>query len=238
MRGRDGQATLKQSVHIYFNPRAPCGGATIVSICVGVTSPISIHAPRAGARPAVAAVFNSFPVISIHAPRAGARPPTLKLWTPLSLFQSTRPVRGRDHCKCSRRKRQSISIHAPRAGARQTLTLNYYPAERFQSTRPVRGRDVVHITFQDFARSFQSTRPVRGRDADRTCAREQYYISIHAPRAGARQPVLSAVCATLTFQSTRPVRGRDRQAAYQIARTHDFNPRAPCGGATRVLPAD
>ena len=34
------------------------------------------------------------------------------------------------------------------------------------------------------------------------------------------------------FQSTRPVRGRDRYRNSRQPACHDFNPRAPCGGAT------
>ena len=35
------------------------------------------------------------------------------------------------------------------------------------------------------------------------------------------------------FQSTRPVRGRDKLKRQLVAAQYNFNPRAPCGGATR-----
>ena len=102
--------------------------------------------------------------ISIHAPRA-----------------------GRDHSWVNIQLNLEISIHAPRAGARPNNYIAIRPTLLFQSTRPVRGRDALSA--------------FRGRDVN---------ISIHAPRAGARQ--LSSLCDNLSY---------------------NFNPRAPCGGATK-----
>ena len=81
---------------------------------------------------------------------------------------------------------QTISIHAPRAGARLRFQRVYTWLMIFQSTRPVRGRDILHLYNIHY-----------------------FHISIHAPRAGAR-----------------------RVAWWTAGLVQDFNPRAPCGGAT------
>ena len=121
VRGRDCPVFLCCSHASYFNPRAPCGGATAVGGNVNLNADISIHAPRAGAR-------HSKPASSSFC----------------SLFQSTRPVRGRDgNLSMSFGIDAEISIHAPRAGARQTTAHKYKVIYGFQSTRPVRGRDLV-----------------------------------------------------------------------------------------------
>ena len=80
----------------------------------------------------------------------------------------------------------------------------------FQSTRPVRGATTLRETARRAGR-FQSTRPVWARQADRTCAGEQHYISIHAPRAG-RDAYFSPVWGGSPY----------------------FNPRAPCGARRHV----
>ena len=100
-------------------------------------------------------------LISIHAPRA-----------------------GRDHCKGSRRKRQSISIHAPRAG-----------------------RDLVYGLLANGFTEFQSTRPVRGATDQVHRGELAGSISIHAPRAGRDVALDQQQANDVLFQSTRPVRG-------------------------------
>ena len=73
VRGRDGRIPSSGRINRNFNPRAPCGGAT---------HPVQVLVEGHG--------------ISIHAPRAGAR--LVRYYGPDydNLFQSTRPVRGRD----------------------------------------------------------------------------------------------------------------------------------------------
>ena len=172
----------------YFNPRAPCGGATRSRCGSWIGWRISIHAPRAGAR-------------LWHRSRTMRR----------GVFQSTRPVRGRDNISqfivslplyfnprapCGGATssdilsdmRKIISIHAPRAGARLAGGALRSFRSGFQSTRPVRGRDSMLTTLPPSVTLFQSTRPVRGRDVDVNDATAvRNFISIHAPRAGARQ---------------------------------------------------
>ena len=168
----------------------------------------------------------SIPVsgISIHAPRAGARQASFTAWAMCRLiFQSTRPVRGRDlsrpsgyDCKqyfnprapCggatstseASNPRMFISIHAPRAGARQAMCNRRAANNIFQSTRPVRGRDYPLIRCKRLYAIFQSTRPVRGRDLQTSIRGGNAEISIHAPRAGARQQKYTKLLYTLLRQ--------------------------------------
>ena len=139
--GRDRRHPRQAGRTGNFNPRAPCGGATRAR----------------GQRASPPTDFNP------RAPCGGATrfPP---LGVEMLIFQSTRPVRGRDACQRIRffscfnfnprapcggatRHRVSdggaavISIHAPRAGARRRGSRRSSPARIFQSTRPVRGRD-------------------------------------------------------------------------------------------------
>src|SRR5699024_4453781 len=106
------------TAYLRFNPRAPRGGAT------------TVNAERYAADP-----------VSIHAPRVGARLRRALIWHPQQEFQSTRPAWGRDGADAAgngRRVRfnpraprggatplpvalgdaQVVSIHAPRVGAR------------------------------------------------------------------------------------------------------------------------
>ena len=210
VRGRDACQRIRFFSCFNFNPRAPCGGATARIAAIIPGAYISIHAPRAGARPVDSAFI---------------------MW--MAIFQSTRPVRGRDaiplrivdrmenfnpRAPCGGATLASvpddaqggISIHAPRAGARHK-----------QRARKA------------WAKLFQSTRPVRGRDQIKQGAARYVDISIHAPRAGARQIGFPVFLSTDTFQSTRPVRGRDIGGAPAPSCFFYFNPRAPCGGATQ-----
>ena len=186
VRGRDAIPLRIVDRMENFNPRAPCGGATLASVPDDAQGGISIHAPRAGAR---------------HKQRAR------KAWA--KLFQSTRPVRGRDQIKQGAARYVDISIHAPRAGARQIGFPVFLSTDTFQSTRPVRGRDIggapapscffyfnprapcggatQHNQPNSQPGKFQSTRPVRGRDPMAQAHIKILHISIHAPRAGARQ---------------------------------------------------
>ena len=233
VRGRDCNVNVLGCSHIDFNPRAPCGGATSASRAACPIAPISIHAPRAGARRRCKAGSTAWTDFNPRAPCGGAT-----LWCRNCkaihlVFQSTRPVRGRDPISTGKMPAApKISIHAPRAGARRAAGLhrheqkNFNPRApcggatmtpsirrkvlEFQSTRPVRGRDHP-LTCGSFAEiQFQSTRPVRGRDHG------------WRPTSGT----------SLVFQSTRPVRGRDYVPQRGDPGYRHFNPRAPCGGAT------
>ena len=81
----------------------------------------------------------------------------------------------------------------------------------FQSTRPVRGATAGLVGHRKDPRDFNPRAPCGARQADRTCAGEQHYISIHAPRAG-RDAYFSPVWGGSPY----------------------FNPRAPCGARRHV----
>ena len=164
VRGRDTSFAMLRFVNFHFNPRAPCGGATPRPRLYGQRLHISIHAPRAGARRGVHHLGAVDLRISIHAPRAGARLPDVIATEVTVLFQSTRPVRGRDSMQVSGfRIYFLISIHAPRAGARLFHKQLSPSIIDFNPRAPCGG-----------ATGFPAGRAFTG------C------ISIHAPRAGAR----------------------------------------------------
>ena len=76
---------------------------------------VSIHAPRAGRDGLVCADFGDFCRFNPRAP-CGARPVRMVAAGVISVFQSTRPVRGATKHPPVRAFRVSVSIHAPRAG--------------------------------------------------------------------------------------------------------------------------
>ena len=153
----------------------------------------------------------------------------------MAIFQSTRPVRGRDLPRQNSCGAGRISIHAPRAGARRESERSQKSDRRLISIHaPRAGARPGARAARQALWVFQSTRPVRGRDSPPApklvlCGGD---ISIHAPRAGARRHLIHKTTVTKIFQSTRPVRGRDCFSQVVKVSLRDFNPRAPCGGAT------
>ena len=113
--GRDIMKPERKNTWKDFNPRAPCGarpaqasvrqrpkqfqstrplrGATLRKEVWTEYLHISIHAPLAG-RDSGAAKPSSMMMISIHAPLAGRDGISKKIFTSISRFQSTRPLRG------------------------------------------------------------------------------------------------------------------------------------------------
>ena len=120
-------------------------------------------------------------------------------------FQSTRPLRGATQYRLSAPTGRPISIHAPLAGRDDESTALGISVFAFQSTRPLRG--ATHWSKErPKTWKFQSTRPLRGA----TCGVEVHQvlcnISIHAPLAG-RDLVVKIITVAHRY----------------------FNPRAPCG---------
>ena len=145
-------------------------------------------------------------------PRApcGARRRCVAANSQISLFQSTRPLRGATY-RCGRLGRHGLDFN-PRApcGARPNQSSVWRDKHYFNPRAPCGARP--HPPPEPpYCKEFQSTRPLRG----------------------ATGVVALARGANLRFQSTRPLRG-----ATMLCRRHgtrwDFNPRAPCG-ARRVL---
>ena len=163
-------------------------------------------------------------------PRApyGARLPSTVSFRVPPVFQSTRPVRGRDLSARPVPVRHVVSIHAPRAGrdfAGWFWLMGYHA---FQSTRPVRGATTLRECRRN--RILVSIHaPRAGRDFRKADFAWGISVSIHAPRAGRD---LDAPCHRhehQRFQSTRPVRGATRRTCIVGNSARGFNPRAPCG---------
>ena len=197
---------------LYFNPRAPHGGATYDNSPPLARVVISIHAPRMGARPP-RSVRSQAATISIHAPRMGARRAPAVPYAAIMEFQSTRPAWGRDLHRASVYRRRGISIHAPRMGARHRRHVSPCACARFQSTRPAWGRDN------------HALRRAAG-----------HRISIHAPRMGARRSV-SCVGVSPRYFNPRALTGRDLSVPSISDGAYNFNPRALTGrDHCKILP--
>ena len=112
--GRD-PPLFRGGMRIYgFNPRAPCG-ARHFDKC-SLNSPISFN-PRApcGARQIVTGYAHMETSFNPRAP-CGARLIGFCRFPVLSVFQSTRPVRGATVPHATTTPRGRVSIHAPHAG--------------------------------------------------------------------------------------------------------------------------
>ena len=141
-RGSDGQARPQNLKPVYFNPRSPRGGATVLPIYQADSrasfqstlptrgsdqlgypsyttgSRISIHAPHEGER-----LTSTAPKISRRAfqstlPTRGSDNLRGRGHGLVGLFQSTLPTRGSDAPALTMREKLEISIHAPHEGER------------------------------------------------------------------------------------------------------------------------
>ena len=257
VRGRDKSAFPFSLVPIHFNPRAPCGGATGGRNFFPPFGVISIHAPRAGARLAGTSESHTHRTyFNPRAPCGGAtnlihettvtkifqstRPvrgrDLMLMMLPLfvTLFQSTRPVRGRDPDVTIPVATAGISIHAPRAGAR--LRFSCFTPHRpgyFNPRAPCGGATLSGEKLTKKSGNFNPRAPCGGATDVNDATAVRNFISIHAPRAGARPRRAPADSSPGIFQSTRPVRGRDPGLSGEQGAQKYFNPRAPCGGATQ-----
>ena len=103
----------------------------------------------------------------------------------MSVFQSTRPVRGATITPVSGAQMPLVSIHAPRAGRDRGATCRpCRPGTCFNPRAPCGARPQMAFFRKTDADVFQSTRPVRGATVE-LCVRAEIG----------------------EFQSTRPVRG-------------------------------
>ena len=165
-----------------FNPRAPYGARRVSFCWQGCKIWISIHAPHTG-RDMQTDGENYWKDISIHAPHTGRDNVIWNGLLVMSLFQSTRPIRGATwRCPSASFLRGYFNPRAPYGArpsrpARRTRTTYFNPrapygarprshscsaaTQRFQSTRPIRGATFMLGTLRA-TREFQSTRPIRG----------------------------------------------------------------------------
>ena len=101
----------------------------------------------------------------------------------ISIFQSTRPLRGATVPVTERLPELEISIHAPLAGRDFVRATFSKERVQFQSTRPLRG--ATESSYQTVTEDlFQSTRPLRGATDVEIVTVSSMSISIHAPLAG------------------------------------------------------
>ena len=124
-------------------------------------------------------------------------------------FQSTRPAWGRDAEESETSLPHGISIHAPRMGARRLKARIDKYRKAFQSTRPAWGRDSLAIIRYVSTPHFNPRAPHGGATEWKMMTRLPFYISIHAPRMGARLVPYRVTARNIAFQSTRPAWGRD-----------------------------
>ena len=183
---------------------------TSYSRVVGVK--ISIHAPLAGRD----FTFRPSPPHTAHFnPRApcGARHIATLDKSEMSIFQSTRPLRGATILSADPAPAESISIHAPLAGRDPHARSYLYRHRHFNPRAPCGARleRVLRI-----ARSLP--------------------ISIHAPLAGRDDPAAVLRYKALKISIHAPLAGRDVNGSGTFSSSSDFNPRAPCGARPLLVP--
>ena len=166
---------------------------------------ISIHPPRAG-RDAVAAPAAECEQISIHPPRAGRDQHFSQGQYAVTVFQSTRPVRGGTFLYSEGIRGFLFQSTRPVRGGTCPLC-RPYPYGRISIHPPRAGRDWDDATPGDVYFSISIHPPRAGRDRGTTTTPYRIVISIHPPRAGRDQAAAEADGRSVSFQSTRPVRG-------------------------------
>ena len=144
--------------------------------------------------------------VSIHAPRAGCDSGCQFTEDATEWFQFTHPVRGATLDIAKKTLSESVSIHAPRAGCdlrfyhslsdlqrfnsrtpcgvRQGRATGSKVVIMFQFTHPVRGATMTGAWSVPSALSFNSRTPCGVRPIKRLTQNDEWYVSIHAPRAG------------------------------------------------------
>ncbi len=199
-----------------FNPR-PREGANGPDPRRGGGRPVSIHAPAKGrigileARTPVC-MFQSTP------PRRGKF-----IWTSCGSFATCfnpRPREGANGRGACRVDHRNVSIHAPAKGRTASSTTSGATAA-FQSTPPRRGEGGRDQAVSPHGRF--NPRPREGANFGVAVAVLGVLVSIHAPAKGRR--FSSATLSVLTrFQSTPPRRG-EAASRRTIAGNARFNPR-------------
>ena len=186
-------------------------------------------------------------------PRApyGARHPWSCAKTLLSIFQSTRPIRGATAHHRGRLERSHISIHAPHTGRDNLLLRRCRGILAISIHAPHTGRDIIDRDYLGNEYKFQSTRPIRGATpstpwagispmnfnprapygARRKKPRRHHGpsdISIHAPHTG-RDITLRNLERAHIISIHAPHTGRDSLSFSRPPWRAYFNPRAPYG---------
>ena len=137
IRGATGSEGAQDRHGRHFNPRAPYGARPVYPLEVVLPITISIHAPHTGrdGRRKLCCIFYSISIhaphtgrdakpwasspvtgISIHAPHTGRDAFSLVSLRMVTVFQSTRPIRGATRASMPTSSPTGISIHAPHTG--------------------------------------------------------------------------------------------------------------------------
>ena len=166
-------------------------------------------------------------MISIHAPHAGRDGMGTPSFTSVTVFQSTRPMRGATPQLPPHLCHIDISIHAPHAGRDPRGPPSRPPCGYFNPRAPCGARP--------WPRSSRTRRPnfnpraPCGARPDGPCpiVRGLVFQSTR-PMRGATNVLLLRRWKKI-FQSTRPMRGATRRRRPRWIWQSYFNPRAPCG---------
>ena len=113
-------------------------------------------------------------------------------------------------------------------GSTHTVTdcTNFYPRSP-RGERPLMQRQYRPTSI------FLSTLPARGATRNRRLERQQFGISIHAPREGSDEPTAAVHYGTLNFYPRSPRGERPAQRTFQFM-AKEFLSTLPARGATRV----
>ena len=144
-------------------------------------------------------------------------------WT----FQSTRPAWGATAGYLSSGFHSVISIHAPRVGRDERDYQDGTASYTFQSTRPAWGATAPYGD-NSGCKKFQSTRPAWGATSVGMRRENREVISIHAPRVGRDEAMLSPGRRRRYFNPRAPRGARLDVRAGDVFQPY-FNPRAPRG---------
>ena len=191
---------------------------------------ISTHTPLAGRDLLNFLYLRPHRYFNSHAP-CGARPVKLSVFTPASVFQLTRPLRGATILPKSIARLRSFQLTRPLRGATR-IGNAALQIQIFQLTRPLRGATCRRF-FLDFGNFISTHTPLAGRDVHhRTAVRTERHFNSHAPcgarlRAGARRP------APEPFQLTRPLRGATHAVA-EVAKYSTISTHTPLAGRDAV----
>ena len=187
-----------------FQSTLPAWGATLGRIQRPRIIPISIHAPRVGSDPCVAALGGILRHFNPRSPRGerptrkvgpespmdfnprsprGERPIPVSSFISNPLFQSTLPAWGATIMQQVIEHNTAISIHAPRVGSDFIDLATGFHYDLFQSTLPAWGA-TRELSRELPPQVFQSTLPAWGATSIISNFVLEKRISIHAPRVG------------------------------------------------------
>ena len=169
--------------------------------------------------------------ISIHAPHAGRDQlffPTLLL---LSLFQSTRPMRGATRARSLFVAQQCYFNPRAPCGARQPPPRQARPCLHFNPRAPCGARHENNFWFGACQPNFNPRAPCGARQIGNSPYSKPINFNPRAP-CEARQLFPLHELSTSEFQSTRPMRGATGYGKTYALRQYAFQSTRPMRGAT------